>query len=166
MKRLSIPFIITLFALFLSLTACQNQPASASQTEEESTDMPKSTGFPVEMLTGSYEIIGRYPDSDQVYLGTASIETSDSDPDQLIVTRTIDGKSIEGSGTMEMNSEGTTELLRITFTSEDGTGMEGTYQLQVDLDNYARLSGYVYVKDGDTVVPGIEALFSDHFRSE
>jgi len=30
------------------------------------------------------------------------------------------------------------------------------------LDNYGRLTGYVYLNDGGTTTPWLEALFSDH----
>jgi hypothetical protein len=39
---------------------------------------------------------------------------------------------------------------------------EATYLINSDLDNYARLSGYLYLIQGGTKVAGLEALFIDH----
>ena len=39
---------------------------------------------------------------------------------------------------------------------------EATYFFNSDLDNYARLLGYLYVIQGGTKEPGLEALFIDH----
>ncbi len=57
------------------------------------------------------------------------------------------------------------KVLRVTFT-ENKKEYEATYLIDSDLDNYGRLTGYIYLKAGGTKSPGLEALFSDHFYKE
>ena len=71
---------------------------------------------------------------------------------QISVTR--------GIGKIEKAAGGDAEVLRIRF-DQDGKSYEGTYLIDGDLDNYARLSGYLYLADGSTKSVGLEALFAD-----
>jgi len=48
--------------------------------------------------------------------------------------------------------------LRVEFVHK-GRKYGGTYLIGSDLDNYARLTGYLYLKKGKTTKPGLEALF-------
>jgi hypothetical protein len=78
------------------------------------------------------------------------------------VTRVISGERITGVGKIE-HALGPDEanVLRVRFT-RNGQEYEATYILQSDLDNYARLSGYVYQPGKHTSDPGLEALFIEH----
>jgi hypothetical protein len=48
----------------------------------------------------------------------------------------------------------------VTF-SHRNRDYEATYLIHADLDNYARLTGYLFQASGKTVKPGLEALFID-----
>jgi len=104
-------------------------------------------------LVGNYELIGRRADSEKTYAGMMSIAY---DGKQCTVTRTIGGKAISGTGDIRSAIHGEARVFHIAFT-DGGKQFEATYLMHVDLDNYARLSGYVYTKD--TRKPGLEALF-------
>jgi len=45
---------------------------------------------------------------------------------------------------------------------EENKSYEATYLIDSDLDNYGRLTGYLYIKGTETKKPGLEALFIDH----
>jgi len=119
--------------------------------------------MPLAFLVGTYEVIGRYPDAEQLYSGTVEISLSDTDAESVSVARTIDGVSTHGEGKMTTATGDAIAVLRVVFQEADRT-MEATYLINSDLDNYARLTGYVYVQSGGTQLPGIESLFHDHYR--
>ena len=148
----------TLIALFiLSVSACK--PAQ-DETIHEQPPTPADRP-PLAFLAGSYEVVGRYPDSERIYTGTVSIDI-DEETGALAITRTIGDASVAGTGTIATAVE-RTPVLRIRF-EEAGQQLEATYLIDTDLDNYARLSGYVYAQGGGTTLPGIETLFADHYR--
>ena len=107
-------------------------------------------------MDGSYEVIGRYPDSHQTYTGNIILNKSG---ETLEVIRKINNKTIKGIGKIEPASADKINVLRVRFT-EDSNEYEATYLINMDLDNYGRLTGYIYLKDGGTKKPGVEALFS------
>ena len=111
--------------------------------------------FLKDFLQGSYEVIGRYPDSNALYSGTVTIQLSDS---SLKVIRIINGVETDGQGMIETATADKRTVLRVCFIL-DKIEFEATYLIESDLDNYARLTGYVYIKSGATKKPGIEALF-------
>lgn len=119
--------------------------------------------MPLAFLEGSYEVIGRSPDSEDLYSGTVTMMLSNSEAETLSVTRTIGGTSIQGEGAFAETRSDAVTVLRVAY-KEDGQNREVTYLIEVDLDNYARLTGYVYQKDGETQLPGVEVLFNDHYR--
>lgn len=110
-------------------------------------------------LAGSYTVIGKALNSRTTYQG--KIELIDKG-DHLIITRRIRGKAIRGIGKIE-NALGADEakVLRVRYR-ENGKDYEITYLWQSDLDNYARLSGYVYERAKPTDNPGLEVLFINH----
>ncbi len=137
--------------IFLSL------PASVlAGNDEENTDF--TYGF----LIGSYEVIGRYPDSNETYTGKVIIKKSQ---ETLEVFRIIDNKTIKGAASLDLVTADKIKVLRVGFT-ENETEYEATYLIDTDLDNYGRLTGYIYLKEGGTKKPGLEALFSDHIYNE
>ncbi|MEW6601823.1 MAG: hypothetical protein AB1499_12700 [Nitrospirota bacterium] len=110
------------------------------------------------ILAGSYDVIGRYPDSSLTYTGKIILKNSG---EVFEVIRNINDKTIKGTGKIETASADRTKVLRVRFT-ENNKAYEATYIIGMDLDNYGRLTGYIYLKDGDTKQAGLEALFSDH----
>jgi hypothetical protein len=113
-----------------------------------------------DFLEGQYEIIGRCPDSNRTFTGKIELRKSH---DHLQVIRIIDGRRTEGSGTIETAAMGETKVLRISFV-QGGRTYEGTYVIGSDPDNYGRLTGHVYLKNGGTTRHGLEAFFVDHSR--
>ena len=113
------------------------------------------TDFLYDFLKGSYEIIGRWPDSDETYSGKIVLE---KEREHFRVIRLIDGKKITGIGKIETATSDKVKVLRIRF-EQDEREYEGTYLIGSDLENYGRLTGYLYLKNGKTKKPGLEAFF-------
>ena len=110
-------------------------------------------------LAGTYNVIGKVPDSNQTYTGKAILRKNG---DQLEIIRKIKDKEIKGIGKIESAAD-EIQVLRLRFR-ENEKDYEVTYIIDSDLDNYARLSGYVYLQNGGTTMPGLEALFIAHKR--
>ena len=108
-------------------------------------------------LSGSYVVIGIRPDSTETYSGHINLEEADG---QLQVVRILNDQITRGIGKIQKAVGGEADVLRIRF-DQDGKSYEGTYLVDGDLDNYARLTGYVYLADGSTRSVGLEALFAD-----
>lgn len=138
---------IMLVILFLSSFAF-------SQAQENEND------FLFTFLPGFYQVIGRLPDSNVLYDGNVEIERTG---DSLKVVRKIAGKETSAVGRIETATADKVKVLRVRFTENDKR-YEITYLIHSDLDNYARMTGYVYLKNGSTQKPGIEALFIDPER--
>ena len=115
-----------------------------------------------DFLSGSYQVIGRLADSDQLYSGKVEFKLSGN---QLEVVRLIGGHRVRGIGRIETATPDKIKVLRVHFRSKD-KDYEATYLIGSDLDNHGRLTGYVYFKDGETRTPGLEALFIEHKEVE
>ena len=114
--------------------------------------------FIPEFLAGRYTLIGKRPDSGVPYTGKVEIYL---DNGVLKVFRMIGGRTVTGDAAIEKVLDGDADVLRIRFKEGD-TGYEETCLWHGDLDNYARISCYLY-KPGEKVMnPGLEALFIDH----
>ena len=111
-----------------------------------------------DFVCGSYQVIGKLPDSDQLYSGKVEVKRSGN---QLEVVRLIGGHRVRGIGRIETATSDKIKVLRVHFRSKD-KDHEATYLIGSDLDNHGRLTGYVYFKGGGTKVPGLEALFIEH----
>src|SRR5512136_1509094 len=111
-----------------------------------------------DFLCGSYQVIGRLPDSDQLYSGKVEVKRSGN---QLEVVRLIGGHHVRGIGKIEIATPDKIKVLRVHFRSKD-KDYEATYLIGSDLDNQGRLTGFVYLKGGGTKAPGLEALFIEH----
>jgi hypothetical protein len=111
-----------------------------------------------DFLCGSYQVIGKLPDSDQLYSGRVDLKRSAK---HLEVLRSMGGRAVKGIGKIEIVTPDNIKVLRVRFQSE-GKDYEATYLIGSDLDNYGRLSGHVCFKDGETKTPGLEALFIEH----
>jgi len=115
-----------------------------------------------DFLFGSYQVIGRLPDSDHLFSGKVDLKRSGN---QLEVLRLTEGRTVKGTGKIEAVTPDKIKVLRVFFRSA-GKDYEATYLIGSDLDNYGRLTGQVYLKDGQTRRPGLEALFVEHKGAE
>ena len=104
---------------------------------------------------GNYLLIGKHLDSTDTYYGEVSISQSESG---LSVTRTISGNVIHGTASIAHATSDHTPVLRMQF-SEGGKDYEETCIVANDLDNYARITCYLYIPGTKTRNPGMEALF-------
>ncbi len=107
-------------------------------------------------LVGNYECIGRWPDSSQTYSGRLEISKA---PQGITITRTIAGQRIEASGKFATATPDAIRVLRVTF-SQGGESYEQTCLVSGDLDNYARITCYLYSSKTKRV--GLESWFADH----
>jgi len=122
-------------------------------------DDVKNHEFFYGFLSGTYLVVGQEPDSNRTYTGRVVFKKQG---DHLEVTRIIHGERITGVGTIEHAlGPDKANVLRVRFT-RNKQKFEITYLWRSDLDNYARLSGYVYQLGKRTATPGLEALFIDH----
>lgn len=109
-----------------------------------------------EFLAGHYIVIGKELDADRTYSGKVVFTC---EKDHLAVTRDIQGEIVKGEGRIEHAlGPDAADVLRVRFVRA-GRAFEATYIWRSDLDNYARLSGYVYELRVQTDSPGLEALF-------
>ena len=118
----------------------------------------KELAYLYDFLQGQYQVVGREPDSDRTYTGTVILRKEHG---QLKLIRKINGKVIEGVGKVETVTADEIKVLRVRFVQSEKK-YEITYLIHSDLDNYARLSGHVYLQDGKTKRAGLETLFIDH----
>jgi len=136
----------TIFFLFAILTLFR---PSFSQQQSNPGEFLSS------FVQGNYEIIGRLPDSDTLYTGIAIIR---GEKGQLQMVRTINGQTINATARIERAAIAETWVLRAQFSVNDVI-YEAAYLIHSDLDNYARLSGYIYQEGKHTKKPGLEAWF-------
>lgn len=137
-------FFVTLLTLISFVTYAQTP-----ETEED---------FISAFVTGQYVLIGQGIDTDTTYSGHVSIYLEDK---QLKIKRVIDGKLIIGTAAFESALNGDAKVLRIRFL-DNSKSYEETCLWASDLDNYARISCYLYIPGKDIKKPGFEALFIDH----
>ncbi|MBP7281130.1 MAG: hypothetical protein KBA66_06105 [Leptospiraceae bacterium] len=111
----------------------------------------------LQFLAGKYLLIGQKPDSKETYSGTISF-SFDEKKKILNFKRIVNGKNTLGTAKIEKALAGEAEVLRLRFV-ENKKEYEGTFLWRSDLDNYGRLSGYIYLKNNSTKSPGLEAYF-------
>ena len=110
----------------------------------------------VNVMQGDYVVVGKSPDSQATYSGRLTFRPRG---ETLAFTRTVAGRTVRGVATLELTvMGGRAPVLRMHFV-QDGQRYEGTFQWMIDLDNYARFTGYVYRPDGTTKQGGLEMLF-------
>lgn len=107
-------------------------------------------------ISGSYQLIGKAPDSDETYFGKIKLKVLENG--NIEVTRTISGQIVSGEARIESTLSGESKVLRIHF-SANKKDFEETCLIQSDLDNYARISCYLYQPGVKTDKPGLEAFF-------
>ena len=155
MRNLSSFFFSILLILILSESGFATSP-TPSPTSDDIDDL---LGF----LAGSYRLVGKELDSNKPFIGQVIINLKGK---QLQVLRTVNGITTEGVGRIEMAAPESSRVLRIRFGSGNNK-FEGTYLYHSDLDNYARITGYLYKIDPktgvqiDTKNPGLEVLFPE-----
>lgn len=106
-------------------------------------------------LQGTYLLIGKHLDSSETYFGEVSIALSESG---LSITRMISGKIVHGTASIAQTTSDHIPPLKMRF-SEDGNDYEESCVVANDLDNYARITCYLYIPGTKTKNPGMEALF-------
>lgn len=109
-------------------------------------------------LTGKYLLVGKAVDSDETYTGKVEIFLEN---ETLKVRRKIEKQVTVGDATIESALNGDAKVLRIRF-SESDVKYEETCLWRSDLNNYARISCYLYQPGVKTMSPGLEVLFYDH----
>ncbi len=139
------------FALLLILLAGWSSAAQA----KPASGLPRADL--VNIMQGEYIVVGRKPDSQATYTGRLSFR---SRGEKLAFTRTVDGRTVRGIATLETTVVGDpAPVLRMRFV-QDGQRLEATFQWMIDLDIYARFTGYVYRPEGNaTKAAGLEMLF-------
>jgi hypothetical protein len=134
------------FVLF-TLWVAQTTAASATDTDDL-----------LRYLEGSYRIIGKKVINDETFLGRVIIKKKGK---KLEVWRLIDGARIHGTGWIDFATPDRIRILRMRFHTAEGS-FSGAYIFCSDLDNYARITGYLYRDDKPlTRNPGLEALFPE-----
>ncbi|MCP5419982.1 MAG: hypothetical protein H6970_03395 [Gammaproteobacteria bacterium] len=103
------------------------------------------------IVPGHFTLLGKFPENGDVYAGTAEIS---SETGHFNLVKTIAGKSITAVGTVQQNDDGNVDLIRFS-----GSGREETCLVQIDLDNFCRLTCYWTVNGTAPNVPGLEAYF-------
>ena len=111
--------------------------------------------FLKQFVLGEYHVVGKYPESDQAYQGKIKFQMIDNN---LEVVRTIGSIQVKGKAAIDSVTADAVKILRVQFNEND-IAYETTYLINSDLDNYARLSGFIYFQNKKTSKPGLEALF-------
>ena len=110
-----------------------------------------------EFFVGDYLLLGKGVDTDETYSGKTVIYTEQG---HLKLKRMIGGDSITGDIAFEPALGGEAEVLRIRF-QDGGKKYEQTCLWQTDLNNYPRISCYLYRPGVYTDKPGMEVMFHD-----
>lgn len=114
--------------------------------------------FPGQFISGNYILVGQGIDTEETYSGKVSIYLEGKD---LKVKRVIRGRVVYGVAQFEPVLNGDSKALRIRFLDKN-IHYEETCLWSSDLDNYARISCYLYISDANISKPGLEVLFIDH----
>jgi hypothetical protein len=147
--------IMRIISLSAVLVALAGQPGLGNET--------RSNDSLYRYLAGKYIAVGKELNSERTYSGRVVLSYEN---DHLIVTRDVEGETLRGEGKIEHAlGPDDAEVLRVRF-SRSGKEYEITYVWRSDLDNHARLSGYVYRPGIQTDSPGMEALFIDHAKND
>jgi hypothetical protein len=115
-------------------------------------------GVIADFILGKYLLVGKGVDTQQTYTGEIIIYRDDKG---LKLIRMINGQSTVADVGFETTLGGDKEVIRIRFKQADKS-YEETCLWQSDLDNYARISCYLYHSGNNTKDPGMEVMFHDH----
>ncbi|BBO19859.1 hypothetical protein MASR1M97_15260 [Candidatus Desulfobacillus denitrificans] len=108
-----------------------------------------------DFVRGRYTLIGRQPDSQATYTGTAKIERVGR---QLRLTRVVAGRQERIVGAVRRADPG--EAWVLAFKWGDRQPMEMVCLVGSDLDNYARLTCHWGRAGNPHAQPGMEAYFA------
>jgi hypothetical protein len=111
-------------------------------------------------LAGSYLIIGKHYKSKQAYHGKATLSLNGN---ELKLTKHINEQIISGNGKVERAIFADVDVLRMKFNEHENE-LEATCLFKGDLDNYARITCYIYPPDMNIDEPGLEAWFIDRSK--
>ena len=114
--------------------------------------------FLSDFLVGTYTIVGKKIESSETYTGSMKIENIKG---KFKVTRQIGDKKIICEAVIKEVLSGEIKIFIINYT-ENKIDYEISYMIDTDFDNYARLTGYFYIKGTYPEKPGLEAAFSNH----
>ena len=107
-------------------------------------------------FVGRYWVVGRLPDSGTPYSGDLKVYLHEG---EMALYWEVGDEVWTGRATfVESELVDTATQLRITV-ERNGHPYEGTLLWRNDLDNYPRVSGYIYDPKVDTDKPGLEAWF-------
>ncbi len=109
-------------------------------------------------VQGNYFLLGKAIGNKDTYYGEVSIKRVGS---ELQITRNISGQIVKGSAAIEHATADEIPVLRMRF-KEGGKEYESTCMVGSDLDNYARITCFLYVPGVTTMEPGMEALFINY----
>lgn len=145
MRRIAAIF----FFVSMVLTAAAGAPAGAQDIKEP--------GEFLSSLVGTYDVIGRFPDSRKTYSGEVNISR---DGNRLVLERKINGVKTTCEASLQAATADRIPVIRASW-KQGKIEYGATYLVHTDLDNYPRLTGYVYRagKGTATSSPGLEALF-------
>lgn len=111
---------------------------------------------PYDSIIGLYECIGRWPDSAETYSGRVEISHAS---EGIRIIRNINGQRVEARGQFGTATPDEVQVLKVNFR-QNRIDYEETCMLSTDLDNYPRMTCYLYSPKTKEV--GLEALFPDH----
>ena len=114
--------------------------------------------FLASFISGEYTLVAQGIDTQETYSGSVSIYLEEN---KLKIKRVINGKTIFGLANFETALNGDANVLRIRF-SEMNINYEETCLFRSDLDNYARISCYLYIPGKTILKPGLETFFINH----
>ena len=113
-----------------------------------------------EHVQGNYFLLGKAIGNKDTYYGQISIKKVDS---ELQITRNISGEIVKGSAAIEHATPDEIPVLRMRFKDEEYE-YESTCMVGSDLDNYARITCFLYIPGVTSMEPGMEALFINYNR--
>ena len=108
-----------------------------------------------DLVVGRYQLIGRVPDGDRTYHGTARIERVG---DRLRLSRHVGGKTEVRWGVVRRADPGEARVLAFSWRARKA--MDEVCVIGIDLDNYARLTCHWGVAGNPHQQPGMEAYFA------
>jgi hypothetical protein len=145
-RAVALLFLSLFFVLTPALTASADQTADRERED-----------FLLSSLVGSYQVIGRSPDSAKTYTGRMNIIRKGN---KLILEKEINGVKIAGEASVQPATADKVPVIRAAW-KQGKIGYGATYLIHTDLDNYPRLTGYIYYSGRKTRAPGLETLFSE-----
>lgn len=143
--------LLYLLTAWLLVAVIGHMPLGAQEEDEQMSTL----GF----LAGDYILIGRRIGSHETYTGSIRFIYNEKDR-CLDMKRTIAGQTVSGTARIVPVLAGDAQALRLSYI-EKGIEYEGTFLWRGDLDNYGRLSGFIYIKGTNPDLPGLEAYFID-----